>query len=337
MPIRQRNNKWQVDVAIGGIRKQKSVDTEIEAKTLELELTKEIQEELEGKTSTKWTLETAVKKTFALVWKDGKSVKTHEKNSKLMKEYFGKDTLLSDIGTDEIDQWISDMEEAGNSGSTINRKLACLSKVMSVAMDRGALDKKPRFERQQEGTGRIRWLSIEEEKSLLGLLKKWGKDDHHDVVVFLLDTGCRPSEAYKLNSTTDVSFETGLVHFWDTKNGSPRSIPMTLRVREILQRRTKNSVRPFPFNDAWLRNQWDRARNLMGFAKDPGFIPYCCRHTCASRMAQRGVPLVVIQKWMGHKTIQITLRYAHLSPEALQAGLKAIEAYNAGDNISSSG
>ncbi len=337
MPIRQRNNKWQVDVAIGGIRKQKSVDTEIQAKTLELELTKEIQEELEGRASIKWTLETAVKRTFALVWNDGKSKETHEKNSNLMLGYFGKTTLLSDIGTDEIDQWIADLAEEGNSGSTINRKLACLSKVMTVAMERGALSKKPKFQRQQEGVGRIRWLTNDEEKAILGLFKQWGKDDHHDLTIFLLDTGCRPSEAYKLNSTTDISMDTGLIHLWDTKNKLPRSIPMTLRVREILQRRIKNATRPFPYNDSWMRNQWDRARNLMGLHDDKGFVPYACRHTCASRMAQRGVPLLVIKDWMGHKTIKITMGYTHLAPGALQAGLKALEAQIAGDLIPASG
>jgi integrase len=204
-------------------------------------------------------------------------------------------------------------------------------------MERGALEKKPKFERQAEGVGRIRWMTTEEEKTILGLFKQWGKNDHADFTAFLLDTGCRPSEGYKLNSTTDISFDTGLIHLWDTKNGAPRSIPMTLRVREILQRRTKNTVRPFPFNDTWMRNQWDRARNLMGLRDDKGFVPYVCRHTCASRMVQRGVPLLVIKDWMGHKSIKITMSYAHLAPGALQVGLAALEAQNAGDNIPSSG
>lgn len=334
MPIRQRNNKWQVDVAIGGLRRQKSVDTEIEAKMLETDLIRELKQELDGKTSIKWTLETAVAKTFALVWKDGKSVKTHQKNSKLVMKYFGKTTLITDIDTDAIDQWIAHMEDHGNSGSTINRKIACLSKVMSVAIQRGALSSKPQFQRQQEGTGRVRWLTYGEEKTLLGLFKQWGKDDHHDLVVFLLDTGCRPSEAYRLTAK-DVSLESGMVHFWETKNGHPRSVPITLRVREILERRTKDAVRPFPFNDAWLRNQWDRARNGMGLHDDTGFVPYACRHTCASRMAQKGVPLVVIKEWLGHKTLQITLRYSHLGPGSLQVGLKALESF--GENIPSSG
>ena len=52
----------------------------------------------------------------------------------------------------------------------------------------------------------------------------------------------------------------------------------------------------------------------MGFVHDEQFIPYVCRHTCASRMAQRGVALPVIMRWMGHKSLQMTMRYAKLSP-----------------------
>jgi integrase len=63
----------------------------------------------------------------------------------------------------------------------------------------------------------------------------------------------------------------------------------------------------------------------LGLKDDSQFVPYCLRHTCASRLAQRGVHIAVIKQWMGHKTIQITMRYAHLSPDSLQAGVRALE------------
>lgn len=324
MTIRKRGNKYQVSVSLAGERIQRSADNEIEAKRLEPELLKELQDKIAGKEMTNWTLKTAVDRTFSLCWNDGKSIKTHKKNSNLMMGYFGKDTLLKDIDTDWVDQWVMELEEMGNSGATINRKLACLSKVITVAEDRGVITKRPKLQRRQEGTGRIRWLTFEEEDNLLGLFKSWSKDDHRDLTVFLLDTGCRPSEAYRL-TLRDVNFEHNLVHFWETKSKVPRSIPLTLRVQEILKRRTQNTLKPFPWNDSWYRNQWDRAKNLMGLGDDKQFVPYCLRHTCASRMVQKGVPLAVIKEWLGHKTISITLRYAHLCPGSLQVGLQALE------------
>lgn len=324
MPIRPRGAKWQVDVVLGGKRIQRQVDTEFEAKRLEPELLKELQEEAAGKESKRWTLEQAYEKVLALVWKGTASEVSSVKNAKLMLQFFGKKTMLADIDTDWVDRWIEELESKGNSSGTVNRKLACLSKILTFAVERGVLNKKPHLERKPEGEGRIRWLTIPEEKALLGLLDLWGKHDHRDTITFLLDTGCRPSEAYSL-SLRDIDFSSGMIAFWDTKNGSARSVHMTLRVREILERRTKDSLRPFPFNDGWMRNTWDRARSKMGLGDDPQFVPYACRHTCASRLAQRGVHLAVIKQWMGHKTMQITMGYAHLSPTDLLSGAKALE------------
>ncbi len=324
MPIRLRGTRWQVDVAYKGLRRQEQAADEVAANRREGEILLELKDEIAGKESKRWALGHAVDKTMALVWKGSASEQSAVKNATLMMAYFGKNTQIKEIDTDWVDRWVGSLEKLGNSGGTINRKLACLSKVLSVAIERGALEKKPRLDRKTEAEGRIRWISIEEEKTILGLLAQWEKHDHKDFMVLLLDTGCRPGEGYRLTSR-DIDLTTGLVSFWETKNGKPRSIPMTLRVREILQRRSENSVRPFPFNDGWMRNQWDRVKAKLGFTEDTQFVPYCLRHTCASRLVQRGVPLAVIQKWMGHKTIQITLRYAHLAPADLLAGARALE------------
>ena len=64
----------------------------------------------------------------------------------------------------------------------------------------------------------------------------------------------------------------------------------------------------------------------MGLAEDDGFVPHALRHTWASRLIQRGVSLRVVQEWLGHKTITVTMRYAHLSPKSLLAAVSVLEA-----------
>lgn len=324
MPIRPRGTKWQVDVAFGKLRRQVQAATEIEAKRLEPEILKELQDQAAGLESKRWTLEQAVNKVHGLVWKGTPSEGSTMKNAKLMLKYFGKGTYLKDIDTNWVDRWIESLEEGGNADATINRKLACLSKVMSFAVERGALDRKPHMERKTENAGRIRWITYDEERTILSLFEVWSLPDHRDFTIFLLDTGCRPSEAYKLTSR-DVNFDTGMLTFWETKNGASRSVPMTLRVREVLLRRTKDTLRPFPYTDGWYRAQWGRMKAHLKLTDDDQFIPYCLRHTCASRLAQKGVHLAVIKQWMGHKTMQITMRYAHLSPADLKSGVAALE------------
>ncbi len=64
---------------------------------------------------------------------------------------------------------------------------------------------------------------------------------------------------------------------------------------------------------------------VMELEHDDQFIPHCLRHTCASRLVQRGVPILVVQQWLGHKTIQMTMRYAHLCPTNLEEAVKVLE------------
>ena len=59
--------------------------------------------------------------------------------------------------------------------------------------------------------------------------------------------------------------------------------------------------------------------------EDRDFIFYLCRHTCGSRLVQRTGNIALTKKWLGHKRIEQTLRYAHLNSNSLLSGLKALE------------
>ena len=63
----------------------------------------------------------------------------------------------------------------------------------------------------------------------------------------------------------------------------------------------------------------------MSLMDDSHFVPHICRHTFASRLVQRGVGITVVQQLCGHKTLEITLRYAHLAPSNLDEAIKKLE------------
>ena len=145
-------------------------------------------------------------------------------------------------------------------------------------------------------------------------------------MVCLIDTGMRPSELYAVQAR-DFNAKTGAIHIWQNKTEHPRTIYATPRVKAILAARVQSTAPGtplLPYDNGWLRNTWDRARVHLKLAHDPQFIPYVCRHTCASRLIQRGAPLPVVKDWMGHKSVQMTMRYAHLSPTKLQAAAEAL-------------
>ncbi len=330
MTVTQRGTTWFVDVCLGGKRRQARRKSEIEAKRQEIKFMEEMNAEA---TNTKalessWTVGYALDRTMELVWKGSKGERASKVNIKAVKKYFGADKPLALIDTNAIDDWAIHLRDTkGNSPATINRKLACLSKAMTTALDRGGLEKRPKLARKKEFKGRIRWLEYEEEEQLLAFLEAWKKGDHADFITVLIDTALRLGEAFKLTAK-DISLDTRMVGNWRTKSGEARSIPMTKRVYAIMERRLKTHPgRLFPYTHKWLYRVWNKLRKpkYMNLADDHDFIPHCLRHTCATRLVKAGYPIAKVQRWLGHETTEMTNRYAHLAPDDLESGVAVLE------------
>lgn len=378
MAVRQRDNgRWQADVIVAGRRVRKDFATEEQAQAWETATRAAMEAKRppprggkappqgaadctdkpgggrNGKVMS--TLGEAMDRAFERYYRGTKwETKTWQMMQRVLAD-LGRDYPLSRIDTEAIDGYVAKLRGYGKAGSTINGRLAVLSKVLRFAYDRQALARLPKIEREEVHNLRLRWLSPEEEGDLLRLLRFYGKDDAAEVVEVLIDTGMRQSELFAL-SPRDVTLEvipadpekgtperlTGNITIWQTrhgtsetvhkrtKNNETRTIYMTDRVHRIIARRVQSTTPDgllFPFDVFWLGGAWARARSAMRLNNDPNFVPYICRHTCASRMVQRGVSIPVIQKWMGHKTIQITMRYANVAPENLR---EAAETLNGG-------
>ena len=78
------------------------------------------------------------------------------------------------------------------------------------------------------------------------------------------------------------------------------------------------------FTESNIRKHWRFVREVMNDI-DPEFVFYLTRHTCASRLVQRNVPLHVVKEWMGHRTYEMTLRYAKLTPRNFLDAKVALE------------
>ena len=309
-----------------------TVETEAEARILEAEITAKL---LAGrpvgpiaKGHVPTTLGALAQRTYDRVWAGSRAEKSAWINACSAVNFFGSNIPINGITPHIIDNFVEDLEGKGLSNATINRKLAALSKMLHFAQSRGWLERVPRIDRKREGPGRTRFLSIAEEARLLQTLRQWGNENYHDLVVVLIDTGMRVGEALRLEDR-DLDFTTAhtgrpLIRIWQPKNGEPRSVPMTRRVELIL--RARSGDRPFGDLTQWaLRHVWDRAKTHLEFSSDRQFVPHCLRHTCASRLVQGGVPLPVVQAWLGHKTIQMTMRYAHLTPQNLMDAARVLE------------
>ena len=220
-----------------------------------------------------------------------------------------------------VDTLISELRAKGNRNSTVNRKLACVSKLMRKHYRAGKIDRLPDFQKLPERNGRIRFLSRDEEMFLFAALDVQD-ETFGNLGRFLIDTGARIGEAINLR-WPDIHEKTAT--FWETKAHTPRSVPLTNRVLQVLESQRSFPAGPFAsVRYPNFRNAWLKARKKVGLSSDPQVVPHILRHTCASRLAQSGVDIKRIQEFLGHRTLAMTLRYAHLAPRHLDVCAEAL-------------
>ena len=327
--IRKRGAGYQVDVSLKGVRRTATVESAAAAEIKRTELLQELMGSEFPDTAPKvvkvWTLGEAYDRTLSAVWSGTRSEHTASLNANAAVKWFGRMKKLDAITTDDLDAWVVELQRIKNGDGTINRKLAALSKMFSHAQERCPGLKKPHFPRRKESKGRIRYFTDTEEDTILATFKQFNQTDYREGVIVLIDTGMRFNELQHMKGK-DIDPNAKLIHVWENKADLPRSIPMTSRVLNIITSRVHGDEdQLFTFSHSAFINAWDRVRGLMGFGGDKQFIPHTLRHTCASRLVQRGVSLKVVQEWLGHKNITTTMRYAHLSPTSLLDAVAVLE------------
>lgn len=336
MAIRPRGEGYQVDVKVKGKRIRESAKTMDEARRLEAEIRATLRKGdgwqiANARRKEQRTLEELLEHTEKNRWRHKPAGRTLFRAGSAVVEVLGADMPVSKVDTLALDRARQVFEAQGNSNGTINRKMAAISAMLTEAKQRGWVIEKPHIPKTKEGRGRIRYLSDQEEQMLIHLTRKLSFDSYADLWIVALYTGGRMGEVQGLEYR-DVDFERNTVSFWETKNGEARTIPLTTAAKAALLRRKEERgfVRASDkvFYDIKTRRVnvvWDRVKSLMGLENDTQFVPHALRHTCASRLVQRGVDLRRVQQYMGHKAIQTTLRYAHLAPADLQTAANALD------------
>lgn len=243
------------------------------------------------------------------------------------------DSLLSEINASTIKKYrdalkATPKERGGGerSGADVNRAMAALSSALSFGVkELEWLEESPmhRVRKFAESDGRVRYLSESELPKLLTACRASSSPDLLLAVLLSLSTGGRQSEIMSLTwRNIDLRNQTALLP--DTKNGSVRALPIVGEALAMLEQRAKvrdiRDDRLFPPGRrskkagayADLRAPWERALKAANIAD---FHWHDLRHTCASYMAMSGVSQLEMAKLLGHKTLAMTMRYSHLSPQ----------------------
>lgn len=237
---------------------------------------------------------------------------------------FGSRTAAS-IAPQDIERWL---EGNGWSAGTINRFRATLSLVFRLGIANRKTESNPvkLVRRKKENNGRVRFLSAEEEMRLRTVVTS-RYPEHLPELDIALNTGLRRGEQYSL-MWNDVDFGTKLLAVSQTKNGETRHIPLnTVALAAFGGLYRNSSGEGYVFTnrngDRLLKGRhWFEPAVREANLKD--FSWHCLRHTFASRLVMAGVDLRTVQQLMGHKTIQMTVRYAHLAPEHQMAAVERL-------------
>ena len=253
---------------------------------------------------------------------------------------------LASITVESIERWRTDRLNSGTKPTTVLRDVMTLSGVLSRA---GKLDKlsanpvrrieRPRIDR----TPKVRYLDLAEERRLREALSerdaemrkdrdsanRWRHERKQDplpplpyygdhltpAVLLSMNTGMRRGELLALRwANVDMKGRQLTIEGSTAKAGQTRHIPLNDEALEVLRHWKEQAPageRLFPI-DTGFKTAWAK---LLERAHVTAFRWHDLRHHFASRLVQAGVPLNTARELLGHGSMAMALRYAHLAPD----------------------
>ena len=211
--------------------------------------------------------------------------------------------------------------EHKNSNAVVNQKMGYLRVVLQEMEEDGYVEMIKMPKPRPTKNSKVHYLTKDMEKELLDYLVEHEYKAAKNIIECLIDLGCRVNELLGLEKRF-VDFDNNQINFNDRKNDQAVAVPMTNRVRDNLTNHCiglKDFDKVFLYNYSELNAIWQKARKDLGYADKKFYTIHLCRHTCASRLVQRGVPILLVKDWLGHEDIENTMIYAHLAPKALHS------------------
>lgn len=227
--------------------------------------------------------------------------------------------------------------EHARAGSEVNR--------LNKAYEWSEIETPPYIRLNRTRPFKNRYLAPEEETRLIRACSPLLRD----FVVFMLDTGARLNEALSL-TWRDADLRRrprAVVHFTKTKNGETRSVPLPKRVTAVLRRlgATAGGLDSLVFSEPARKTiytkygalfcrrgeripisnyqlLWRPVRRATGLAD---VRMHDLRHTYAAKLVRAGVPLIEVAKLLGHRQIEMTMRYAYLAVEELDRAVAVLD------------
>jgi integrase len=224
----------------------------------------------------------------------------------------------------------------GNTNNTVNRKLAVISKALSIAGNLGLEVRSFKLPHFKPGPGRTRTMDPNEEVRILNYFERRSEPDMVDLTILSTETGCRSSELLRVEWTSIADDYSWLRVEGGKTAAARRTVKMTRKARDALSRlraRHPDELGPLTWAAtrvakkfelcSHMRDAWDRMR---GELKIEDLHIHDLRHTCATRLMRAGVQDRVTMKWMGWEGIAMVKRYQNPDDEDIENALEKLEA-----------
>lgn len=326
--IRKVADGWVADVTVNGTRRTGKCKTRAEALARKRELLELLmQRDANPVNLAPFTMQEARELSLRIRWADTPYERTAAIYSREVVDFFGPHCPVSEITAALVDTWRQKLQAKGNRPSTINKKVAAIRAMLSDAHLHGHLQEIPRMPKQLRlNNTKDRVISDDERDRFCSYFRQIGEPAAADLLVFLLETACRWNEVERLKGQ-DVDLVKGRVTFWATKNGKPRSVPLTRRALEALEGHMPAvpKHRVWPYRYTRFQYLFNRGKAALGLAEDAALSVHTTRHTCASKLASRGIPLHQLMAYGGWTSLASVQRYLHLHTDALAACVNALE------------
>jgi len=245
------------------------------------------------------------------------------RTAKILLRFFAGFTI-SQITTKVVSEYRS-MRLKEVKPATVYQELALLRRMFNVAIREWEWLRDNPVSRLSFSVGnknaRDRWLTPEEEERLIENATNpyWLRA----LLLMALHTGMRRGEILNLR-WSNINFLKRTIIVVKSKNDEKRTIPMSNTLYNLLNSIDVRDIsgRVFPISGSSLRQAFDK---LVFKTSLEDFRFHDLRHTFATRLIQAGINIYVIKELLGHKTITMTMRYAHHYPESLRHGVEVMD------------
>ena len=237
----------------------------------------------------------------------------------------------------DIHGYIAARKQTGVSNSTVNRELSFLAACIAWCnRELGwALPNPIQGRKLKEPEGRTRWLAMEEAQRLIDAARSSKRAPYlADFLTLALNTGMRRGEMLGLEwRRVDLQRRVISLEAAHTKTGKSRSVPLNDNARAALINRARFRAETCP-GSPWVFTN-DKGARISSFKRSfatacrvagiEDFRIHDLRHTCAAWLVTAGVPLPEVRDLLGHSSVTMTERYAHLDQVNIRAAVDRLD------------